>query len=224
MGGNTRSTAVVALAALVALAVAVGTYFLAYAPALDERQSAITKAESVEKENDDARAELKHLASENEQLEEKKLQLEANRAQFPTSLELSDFTRYLKGLIDESQAKMVTISRSAPVQLSVAQPLPAGPGGKQAPVVPQPPTGLYQYSFNIVIEGEFDQTKAFLRLLQAEDARMFLVTSVALSPGMYEYLGEPGDVGQFVIHGYTYALVPQDQIPASSTEGGNDGG
>jgi hypothetical protein len=222
--GRYRSTAVVALAALVGLAVAVGAYFLFYAPALEKRGDALTKAEAAESENEATREELKDLAEQQRNLDQTKEKLAKERGRFPTSLELATFTRDLWNLAARSGAKVVSVNRSSAVALTVSQPLPPGPGDKAAPVVPQPPSGLYQYTFNIEIEGEFEQTQTFLGLLQADESRMFLVTSVSLSPGGSGFVGEPGDVGAYSIQGYTYALVPPDQIPASSTEGGNNGG
>ncbi|MDR2253349.1 MAG: hypothetical protein LBD97_05735 [Bifidobacteriaceae bacterium] len=218
--GNQRSTIVVALVALLALALGIGCYFLVYVPVLDERSAALAAAEEAENANLAAEQELAELAKESEQLEQMKVELEAARDQFPTSLELADFTEYLWQLAEESKADVLSVHRQSPVKLTVAQPLPEGPGGQAAPTVPQPPDRFYQYLFTIKIKGVFTQTQAFLDLLQRDGARMFLVTGVQMTPGSSEIQPDATTVAEYTIQGYTYALVPENQIPATSAEGG----
>jgi hypothetical protein len=103
----------------------------------------------------------------------------------------------------------------------MAQPLPDGPGGEKAPTIPQPPAGLYQYGFRIKIKGVLSQTQDFLTRIQ-EGERMFLVTSVQLEPDSDVGFGELTDVAEYTIDGYTYALIPPEQIPPSSAEGGEN--
>ncbi|MDR2567389.1 MAG: DUF2730 domain-containing protein [Bifidobacteriaceae bacterium] len=224
MRGNQRSTAILALVALLALALAVGTYFLLYAPALEARSEAITKAEDAESENEQAQAELNKLAEDAKHLDEKKAELEAKRSQFPTDLELAEFTDDLWNLAQESGATVKSVASDMPVAVTVAAPLPKGPDSQEAPVVPQPPANLYQYKFTIEIEGVLEQTQKFLAMLQADEGRLFSVTDVQMT-GDSETADANGltNVAEYTIIGYTYALVPADKIPDSSTEGGSNG-
>jgi hypothetical protein len=92
--------------------------------------------------------------------------------------------------------------------------LPEGPDGYQPPVISQPPEGLYQFRFSIRFVGDWSQTQSFLKSLQGETARMFLVTDVTAQPD-----GGPGVItaaAQYEVQGYTYALVPADRVSKSS--------
>ncbi|MDR1633494.1 MAG: hypothetical protein LBS27_00910 [Bifidobacteriaceae bacterium] len=210
-----RSTAVLALAALLALALGVGAYFLLYAPTLDARSEAIRKAEEVEKANAATQKELTQLAADSKRLEEMKAELAIKRDQFPTSLELAEFTDDLIALAEQSQAVVDSVTRQAPAEVLIAQPLPEGPGGQTAPTIPQPPPGLYQYQFTIEIQGMLAQTQEFLRLLQADEGRMFLVTGVQMTGEGPTTVDGITTATEYSITGFTYALVPANQIPGA---------
>ncbi|MDR1188350.1 MAG: hypothetical protein LBK95_13000 [Bifidobacteriaceae bacterium] len=220
---NQRASLTLVLVGLLAVVLAIGAYYLLYAPTLDARAEADSAAEEAETANQAAETELKNLAEQAKHLDESKAQLETKRAQFPTNLELASFTAYLSDLVTGTEATLVNLSHDSPAEVTMAQPLPPGPGGEKPPVVPQPPPGLYQYRFNISINGRLDQTQAFLRALQEDDARMFLVTSVSLVASDGSSTSGDDETAQYTIQGYTYALVPADEIPTQVQDGGNSG-
>ncbi|MDR2454562.1 MAG: hypothetical protein LBD51_08550 [Bifidobacteriaceae bacterium] len=219
MSGQKRTT-YLALGLVLVLALAAGAYLLLYAPQLEDRAAADRTAAGLEAENEQLRQELRSLQARQDTLPELKLELEAVRNEFPTNLELAQFTNYLAALVEQSGADVVTVSPRDPVQLLAAVALPDGPGGYPAPVIAQPPSSLYQYQFSIDIEGTWTQVNDYLALLQADDARIFLVTELATK--MVEAVAIDATVGTFGynIQGYTYALVPQDQLPVQPTEEG----
>ncbi|MDR2114060.1 MAG: hypothetical protein LBO75_02145 [Bifidobacteriaceae bacterium] len=207
-----------ALVVLLCLALATGTYFVLYAPTLEARSRALKQAAAVETQNASTRNELDVLAQLQEELPQMEADLAASRSKFPTSGELSEFTSYLAELARSSVTRVTNVTASRAVALTLAQPLPAGPGGYTPPVVPPPPPGLYQYHFQITLTGTVEQTQAFLRSLQADSARMFLVNAVEVQ-GSELTPGATTNQAEYVVTGYTYALVPVDQIP-TQVEGG----
>ncbi|MDR2380882.1 MAG: hypothetical protein LBE08_06880 [Bifidobacteriaceae bacterium] len=220
MGG--KKSAMAALVALVMVALGVGAYLLAYAPLIEEKQAADSRAEAVEAENEAARRELKDLAAQQEQLPAKIEALAQAQAQFPTSIELARFTLMLSSLIEQSQATIVRVQLQDPEQMMIAQALPTGPGDYAPPVVAQPPSNFYQYQFTVQVQGTWPQAQDFLELLQREGTRMSLVTEVdARTPDMVPTDTESG-VFDFSIKGYTYALVPADQVPTKADTGGDE--
>ncbi|MDR1441786.1 MAG: hypothetical protein LBJ02_05265 [Bifidobacteriaceae bacterium] len=229
---NHRSTAVIALTAILALAFVAGAYFLLYDPAFAERKQLVEQAEAIEKTNVAAQKELDRLAQDAKRLDEMKEEVAQNRAKFPTGPDISTFTKYLQDLVEASGAKFVGIDHQPAVALTLAQALPPGPGGQAAPTVPQPPEGLYQYSFSIELKGDLAQTQAFVTALQADNARMFLITSISfrvaepVDPGSDSKGSNSSSTGKdtssYKIEGFTFALVPKDEVPPSSTVGSKD--
>jgi hypothetical protein len=223
---NQRSTATVALAVLVAVALSVGAYFLLYSPILEAKAEADAEAERIEGQNQDAEAELRKLAKEQAELPERQADLAKQRNKFPTDMQLARFTEYLSALANQTKAVVKVVEPGDPVQLIAALPLPVGPGDRQAPTVAQPPSSLYQYPFTIEIEGTWPQADAYLKLLQGADARMFLVTSVGADAVIASGSGGFGAGNtvdspfRFTVKGYTYALIPPDQVPDTADEGG----
>jgi hypothetical protein len=213
-----RSSTVLVLLVLLGVALAAGAYFLLYSPLLEEKAAADKQVEAIEAENEAARQELTKLAAQQKELPELQAQLDAARGEFPTSLELSQFTRYLGLLVEESGATVERIAPEYPVQLAAALPLPAGPADHPAPVVAQPPSSLYQYKFNIEVTGTWPQANDYLGKLQEDKARMFLVTELGATPVQGRVTNTIDGLFLFEIRGYTYALVPPDQVPVKVEE------
>jgi hypothetical protein len=213
---NNKSAPVIALVALVCVAVAVGAYYLLYSPMLTERSADIDAAVAVEAQNDKAREELSALKAEQAKIEERKAQLEEALAKFPSSQELTQFTRYLADVAENTGAHVASISAADPVEITVAQQFPAGPDGSAAPVVPPAPQGLYRFGFTITLEGTWQQTRDYLEALQREGSRMFLVYGVAMSMLGPEPVASLDGLAQYTVRGYTYALLDPDKISTTS--------
>jgi hypothetical protein len=231
MKNQTQGTLIVALAALVAVLLGVGAYFLLYSPLLEDKAAAEEKAMTIEAANAKAAAELATLAEKQKELPELQERLAAVRAKFPGSLELAQFTTYLADLVDLSEARVVSVTPHAPVQLMSAQPLPECPTDAQArvdcegypaPTVGQPPPGLYQHQFTIRVRGTWPQAYKYLNLLQSEGARLFLVTKVDASAQSVGGADAETGVFEFSIEGYTYALAVGETAP-TQTEGQTEG-
>ncbi|MDR1118363.1 MAG: hypothetical protein LBL01_03580 [Bifidobacteriaceae bacterium] len=220
MSGQNR-TAYLALALVLVLALAAGAYFLLYAPLLEERSQANDSAAMIEAENEAAELELKQLQGRQEKLPELQEQLAAAQAEFPSGLELAQFTNYLAELVEKTTAEVDIVTPQDPVQLVSAVPLPAGPDDEPGPVIAQPPSSLYQYQFSIEIRGTWAAVNDYVTLLQGDNARIFMVTQVA-TKSVDELSVDPTTATlAYTIQGYTYALVPADALPVKPQEASN---
>jgi type II secretory pathway pseudopilin PulG len=217
-----KQTTIVALVALVMVALCAAAFLLLYQPILDEKALADASAEALEAENLEAEAELRDLQKQQEALPEKQAALEDARKDFPTGAELANFTDYLAALVDQSGAQVVTIAPGTAIQLGGATALPAGPGEYPAPAVNPPPSTLYEYPFSIEVDGTWPQAHAYLDLLQGAGARLFLVTQVSAETKESTPTNTVDGTFIFTIVGYTYALVPPEQVPTIADEGGNE--
>ncbi|MDR2347053.1 MAG: hypothetical protein LBD90_00230 [Bifidobacteriaceae bacterium] len=211
-----KSTTYIALGVVLVLGMAALCYFLLYSPVIQDRATADANAADIEMENELASQELRSLQARQATLPELQAELEAVRAEFPTSLELSQFTNYLAALVGQTGAEVQTLTPHDPVQLLAALPLPAGPGDYPAPVIAQPPSSLYQYQFTIEIQGTWTQVNDYLKLLQADDARIFMVTEVSTKVVDQLVIDAATGTLAYSIQGYTYALVPADQLPVQA--------
>jgi hypothetical protein len=217
---------VFALVGVVAVALAIGAYFLAYSPVLAARAEAKEQAVELSQTNVAERAKLDELRQEAKNLDAMTEELASYTEQFPTGEELAGFTRYLSKLGEQTGAKVVKATRSDPVAVTVANPLPPGPEGYAAPAVPAPPAGLFEYTFTIELMGTWRDTLKYVEALQAKGARMFLVADVSVQAMVTEAAGASGltsadDPAKYTVTGRTYALVPADQVPDLG-EGGAD--
>jgi hypothetical protein len=206
-------------AALAAGAAAALVATLGYMPESDRAALAKESIERVQSENDVLQMELTALQADAVNLPTYQAELASLRGQFPTSLELSNFTRYLQGLADAAGLVVESIQVGAAIPVDFLPEFPDGPGGVQGPALPDPVPGLYMYPISLTIGGSLESARAYLDALQGESAqtRMFLAPSVTWSqeepePGS----DEPSE--RFDINGMTFALVPYDQIPQPEGE------
>ncbi|MDR1294632.1 MAG: hypothetical protein LBK59_06700, partial [Bifidobacteriaceae bacterium] len=169
---------------------------------------------SAREENDRLRVQLADLRADAERLGELQARLAALRGQFPTSLELASFTRYLSELADSAGLVVQSVQIGAPAPVDTMPELPVAPDGTEPPALPDPPRGLYMYPITLTVAGSLDAAKTYTAALQGEgpDIRMFLAPSMSWSSGRAD--GASAEVTEvFTIHGMTFALVPVDQVP-----------
>jgi hypothetical protein len=226
---TSERTAWIAGAALLAGAAAAAVIVLGYVPQADE--TARTREAIAEAETANARLEqrLAELQAESANLPAYQTQLAALRGQFPTSLELSNFTRYLQGLADAAGLVVQSIQIGSPTLITDLPVMPEAPDGTEAPALPEPVAGLYSYSISMKVTGSLDAAKAYIGALQGEDhnTRLFLAPNMTWASEAQG--GEESNAQEmFAIDGMTFALIPFDQIPVpeappeESAEGADD--
>ncbi|MDR1151649.1 MAG: hypothetical protein LBK72_04095 [Bifidobacteriaceae bacterium] len=205
----------VVAAGIIAVALIVVTALGLYLPESNRMAEARASAVTTAAENDLLRVHLADLRADAERLGEFQAQLATLRGQFPTSLELSSFTRYLSGLADAAGLVVQSINVSAPLGVDLLPELPAAPDGTEPPTLPEAPRGLYMYPITLTIAGSLDAAKAYTAALQDEtpETRMFLAPNMSWSRQRVE--GAEEEMAEvFTIQGMTFALVPADQVPA----------
>jgi hypothetical protein len=208
---QSKGTVWLALAALVAVALGVGAYFLFYAPLLDARAQAAQEAQTVEEKNSATETELAALAKDAVDLDAKKAQLAESRAQFPAGLDEAEFTRYLTGLLEGSAVTLQDLQVESPTPVGAPMPLPLGPGDYRAPQIGQPPSNMYQFPVTISVKGDMGAAYAFLEALQEDTGRMFMVSSTDVTADDTVDIGETTNIADLEIKGYVYALIQPDQ-------------
>jgi hypothetical protein len=167
---------------------------------------------------------LTELEADAARLDEYRSELATLRGQFPTSLELSSFTRHLSQMAEAAGlvVRSVQVGGAAPVdQLPV---LPPAPDGTEPPEVPTPPPGLYLYPITLTIAGPLAAAEQYMDALQGEgpETRMFLAPRMTWSEAAATTPeGEPAEV--FTIDGMTFALVPLELLPEPTGTDGSAG-
>jgi hypothetical protein len=207
---------VLAAVGLAALVIVFG-----WAPQNERMAEANSATALVETENEQLENELRELEAQAQNLPQYEAELASLRGQFPTSLELASFTRYLSGLADQADLRVTAIGVSPPVLVTEVPEFPDAPDGTRAPGVPAPVEGLYMYAISMSVEAPLAQAADFVEALQgeAQDTRMFLASEVSWSIKEDGSAGNPEDgesgqtvIQEFSIQGLTFALIPADQL------------
>ncbi|GAB2458667.1 hypothetical protein [Xylanimonas ulmi] len=196
-----RSTSIMATA-LGALALLAAAWALLWSPALARIGELDAEREAAEAHHQELRAHIALAARDHAQLADLQTDLARLETQFPTAVDLPEFTRGLARLADSSGAAVrgVTVGASTPV--TTAPQLPAAPDGTPPPALPEPPAGLYAVPITLSVEGAFEQAQAYARALQEADGRLFLLSRLSWS-------GETEEgAASFSISGHTYVLAP----------------
>ncbi|MDR0432454.1 MAG: hypothetical protein LBH48_03970 [Bifidobacteriaceae bacterium] len=194
-----------------------------YMPETSRAAEARSSTESAREANDVLRRRLAELEADFARLDEFNAELAGLRGQFPTSLELSNFTRYLSDLAEAAGLTVQSIQVASPLPVDSLPELPPAPDGTEAAAMPEVPEGLYMYPITLAIKGSLDSARSYIAALQAEtlSTRMFLAPQMTWSQEVE--IDDTGTLGElFNISGMTFALLPTDQIPREESESGEE--
>ncbi len=153
-------------AVVAALLVLVG-WMVLISPQLDTASASRDEAQRTTESNDLLRARLAVLAEDHANIATLQAELDALHAQFPTSLELSDFVRRLAALATESGASVQSVARSEPAAREDVE-------------------TVWEVPVSLTVTGTHDQILAYIERLQGVDDRLFLVSGLTLSTGTDE--------------------------------------
>lgn len=167
--------------------------------------------DTAEERNEELRSEIAVLAADFERLDELAAELAALRTQFPTAIELPEFTRGLAGMVEATGAKVRSVTVGSSQAVTTVPDLPAAPDGTPAPALPEPPPGLYAVPITLTVEGTFEQAQQYASALQGQDQRLFLLSRLS-----WTRADEDGRAA-FAINGHTYVLAP-DGVTAGGSE------
>ncbi len=191
----------VALTALAALVLLVGAWFTLLSPRLARISELNEEQEAAEQRSSLLSAQIARVAADHERLDELRAELAGLRTQFPTAVELPEFTRGLARLADASGARVRALTVGSSVQVSATPELPAAPDGTAAPALPQPPAGLYAVPITLTVEGTFEQAQLYASALQSATDRLFLLSRLSWASA------DADGSSSFSINGHTYVLV-----------------
>jgi hypothetical protein len=184
----------VALAALAALVVLSGGWFLVVAPTRGEAAELHEQAELQDVSNAQLATALDVLRGKAEQLPEKEAELAEAARRIPSGPELPDLLRALAAAASSAGVELtsVTPTAPAPVAEAVAAAAPAAPAPVADPAAPAVVTpavpaaaagsGLSAIDVTMVVAGDFYAVEQFVVLLE-ELPRALRVTALSMNPG-----------------------------------------
>ncbi|MDY1005297.1 hypothetical protein [Curtobacterium sp. CFBP9011] len=240
-----RNRLMLLLAALTAVVVIVGGFFLGVRPQLDRAAAARSDASSIDATNAVTRAELDRLRDQAKTLPQQKDELAALRRSVPSTASSSAFISALNTTADQAgvtvssltvgdaQAYMPPVAAdansTAGTDSASATPSPsvtAAPAavGAQVPAALAPTTSssITAQNFSVVpvsvsVNGDFAQALAFVKGVQTSD-RLFLITSISSSMSApSESDGAGAAAPSWSFSGSVYVLADAVQAGVSAT-------
>lgn len=237
---STKTTAWVAGAAVVALAVAAGAWFVAISPTLTDAADQRDAASDQRDHNMLLETQIAKLKEEYTHLDEYRAELASIQTKLPATGDLAELTREVQQV---ASAAGVTVTVDAPGSPSAfvapAAPVAATPAPEPSASAdpasatddtgtadtPSAPTsnvveGLYQIPLSLTSVGTYDQTVAFLDQLQQAMPRLFVVNGLnatsleAGGAGGGRPATNAGDL-EIVISGYVLTLQDSSSAPAA---------
>ncbi|WP_432547100.1 type 4a pilus biogenesis protein PilO [Kineococcus sp. SYSU DK004] len=170
-GPASKNTLWIAGTGVLALLVLVATYFLLVAPQRTEAANLATQTAQVQQSNAALEQQTALLASQAQSLDEKKLDLARIVETLPAQAELPSLLRTLDGFSAETGV----------VVTSVAPGTPSAYGAAAAGSSP-----ISRVPLAVTVEGSFAAAELYVKKLQADMGRFFLVTDLEVTAGSTE--------------------------------------
>ena len=218
---------------LVAFLIMVAAWLLLISP----RLSAVSETEDQvgveEARISQLQFQLAGLRDEFEGIDELQEDLEDLRVQIPTDVELTDLTRQITDLAQQSQIFVVALNPGTPLPVvAVGTPVVPdetgeGEGAGDVAATPAALEGFYVVPLEIRVLGGFATTLDFLARLQASELRLVLVTQLnaMAQEASGAQAGRPavaaGDL-ETTISAFAYVLLDRTQVDDESDEPGSD--
>ena len=192
-----RTLAWVLGAAFVALAMTAGAWFLGVSPALESASEMNRQADDEAARADQLQIQLTGLKRDFENIEEFRTELAGLKTQIPDARDLTTLNSELSSLSDQAGVFVDSVNTSAPLEViseATAAPVPTTttePGTEEGSTegatdaagttAPAPPAaiGLYALPMQVTIIGSFDETVAYLDLLQTQSTRLYYVVGIS---------------------------------------------
>lgn len=204
-----RNRLMLVLAAVAALAVAAGGFFLGVQPQLARAAAAESEAQNISSSNATTRTEIARLREQAKSLPKMRAELAALRSSVPSSAAASSFISQLNATANATGVKVATITLgdaaayTPPVATTpstgtatdgasaTATPTPT-PSASATPSAPAAPTtttdsSITAENFSVIpvsisVNGEFAQALSFVKGVQS-NPRLFLIDSISSSIG-----------------------------------------
>ena len=199
-----RNRLMLVLAALAALAVAAGGFFLGVQPQLDRAAAADSERQTVSSANQTTRTEIARLQEQAKSLPRMRAELAAQRASIPASGATSAFISQLNATATATGVKVATISVSDAVAYTppvsaeptasatgtaspsaTATPAPTPTASTPAAPATETDSSITADNFSVIpvsvsVNGDFAQALAFVKGVQS-NPRLFLIDSISSS-------------------------------------------
>ncbi|WP_432571067.1 type 4a pilus biogenesis protein PilO [Kineococcus sp. SYSU DK005] len=163
---RTKNTAWIAGTGVLALLVLVATYFLAVAPKRAEAADLATQTAGVRQSNDRLAAETEQLRAQFATLDQRRAELAAIRATLPDSAQVPALLRQFSGYATAAGVSLDSVAPGAP------EPFETGAQTGS--------TGVTAVPVTTTVRGSFAGSELFLKMVQADMQRFFLVQSVSV--------------------------------------------
>lgn len=233
----------VAGAAVLALAVLAGAWLLLIDPTMTRAADDTAAAEQQRQQNDLLQLEITKLSEQFTHLDEYKAQLAELRLEMPVTGDGASITRELQSLATAAGVTITSVAPSVPVAFvpAAAASAPVADAAVDAETSTDPEAeavvgtdtaavaapagvaGLYSIPITISSVGSYDGSVGFLRSVQSEASRLYLVSSIAAQTQKEQGAtgGRPataaGDV-ELTITGYAYVLT-DGSAPVAEADG-----
>lgn len=227
-----QASAKVWVAGTVVLAVLLlaATWLLAVQPVTASAAEDTAQAEQQRQQNDLLELEIVKLREQATHLEEYQAQLQSLRLQMPTTGDGASISRELQGLAAAAGVTILTVQPSVPEPFVAPAPAPDATQAPAAdapaegttdgtePAAPSGVAGFYAVPITMSSVGSYDASVAFLRAVQSEASRLYLVSSITAVTQEAEgaNAGRPataaGDI-ELTMTGYAYVLIDSAAVP-----------
>ncbi len=196
-----RNRLMLVLAAVAALAVAAGGFFLGVQPQLDRAAAAKSEAQNISSSNATTRTEIARLREQAKSLPKMRAELAALRSSVPSSAAASSFISQLNATANATGVKVATITLGDAAAYTppaattpatdgasaTATPTPTPSATPSAPAAPTTTTdsSITAENFSVIpvsisVNGEFAQALSFVKGVQS-NPRLFLIDSISSS-------------------------------------------
>jgi Tfp pilus assembly protein PilO len=184
-----RSTVWTLVTAAIALLVLVGAWFLLLGPQRAEAADLATQRSAVAEQNDRLALNQAQLQAELEQLPARKAQLAAILASMPDDSQLPQLLRQLQSSAENTGVALTSVVPGTAAAYDATR----APGVVSVPVA-------------VTVAGSLAEVELYLKQLQADSTRYFLVDSVTLTAGAGGVSGSSADLTA-VIAGKVFVLT-----------------
>ncbi len=232
----TKTARWTALAVLTCLAVVAATWFVLVSPRRAQADEIRQQSEAQAASNDALELQVAQLKAQFAKLPEKKAELAAIQAQMPVSAAMPELLRSLDEMAAATGVVLKEVTPAAAAELPSEQPAPAtgsdgAPSGEAStetgsaadPATASDPQAavvagglrVVEIPITVTVSGDYFETVAFLKTVQTEITRVFLVTSLKVTTPQ---TADTGGTVSLTIGGKVFALpdTPTDDTPSAA--------
>ncbi|MFN8077493.1 MAG: hypothetical protein U0Q15_19010 [Kineosporiaceae bacterium] len=221
---KTKSSRWSAGAAGVCVLLLVATWFLLISPRRSEAADLRDQTTNRLGRNDALNRDIAKLKSQAAQLPQQQAQLAAIKLEMPEERNQAPLLRKMNDLAEDTGVDLIDYSQGVATQVTSAGAAPAAaatpspgttPASGAAPSTPSVPQGVQLYSVptTVTVHGDYFVLARFLKQLQTEMIRAYLIGSVAVKA---DTEGDDGEA-TIALSGQVYVLRTADSAPLGST-------